>query len=92
MLGILFLLIFLTLELTKLGSSRLEKEHITLACAVVIVCAEIYAIYRILKYDKALCRQIGFVCPHCSEPLYRTHALIFRTGKCPACKAVISDF
>ena len=50
-----------------------------------------FGFYRIVQYDNALCRQLGYVCPICHEPLYEAHATTYLSGLCPKCKkSVIS--
>jgi hypothetical protein len=52
----------------------------------VVAPLEFYALFRILRHDKALSRQLAFVCPHCLQPLYEPRGFINRTGCCPKCK------
>jgi hypothetical protein len=54
-----------------------------------LVILEGYAIYRIFKYDKQLCVQLDFICPHCHQPLYEPRGFINITGRCPKCKKPI---
>ncbi|SRR5579871_674723 len=62
-----------------------------LLIAVPVVLAEAYAIYRIISYDKELCRRVGFVCPFCGAPLFVARGSIHVTGLCPKCRrSVIS--
>jgi hypothetical protein len=59
----------------------------TLALYGVLVGAGvIYAMYRIIRYDKAISARLGFVCPHCQAPLYEPRGFINVTGICPKCK------
>jgi hypothetical protein len=91
---------FLTIKMMNLGASKSERGNIGLACAVTIVCAEAYAFYRLFRHERKLCRQINYVCPSCGEPLYpfcskrleSPSSSLFRTGKCPMCRAVLNDF
>ena len=53
----------------------------------------LYAIFAVLRADRAFCRQIGFVCPACTKPLYQASSafggdfspLVVR-GECPHCR------
>jgi hypothetical protein len=45
-----------------------------------------YGIYRIIQHDNSLCRQLGYLCPQCHEPLYEPHATTYLNGLCPKCK------
>jgi hypothetical protein len=45
-----------------------------------------YGIYRIIQHDNALCRQFGYMCPYCHQPLYEPHATTYLNGLCPKCK------
>jgi hypothetical protein len=39
------------------------------------------------RYDGALCREVGLLCPYCSRPLYQGGPNDFSLlGKCPKCK------
>jgi len=39
------------------------------------------------RYDAALCREVGLLCPYCSRPLYQGGPNDFSLfGRCPKCK------
>jgi hypothetical protein len=43
------------------------------------------------RYDAALCREVGLLCPYCSRPLYQGGANDFSLfGRCPKCKKSIA--
>lgn len=45
-----------------------------------------YGIRYVIQHDNALCRQLGYMCPSCREPLYEAHATTYLTGLCAKCK------
>lgn len=53
---------------------------------VLIVAVEAYGFYRIIRHDNNLCREIGYLCPLCHQPLYEPRASTWATGICPKCK------
>lgn len=60
------------------------------AVGLTLIGVGIYAMYRIIKYDKVLCVRIDFLCPHCSKPIYELRGFINVTGLCPKCgKSVV---
>jgi hypothetical protein len=62
-----------------------------IAALLIVGTVEAYAIYRILQYDKEMCRQLGFLCPHCQQPLYEPRSFINMNGRCPKCqKSILS--
>jgi hypothetical protein len=72
--------------------AQLPRDHrrVGLLVFVVIVGAtEVYGLYRIFQYDKVMCMQLGFMCPHCAKPLYEPRGLIWVNAKCPKCKRSI---
>jgi len=50
---------------------------------------EFVGLIRIFKYDNQMCRELGFVCPHCHKPLYEPRSWISLNGLCPKCKKSI---
>jgi hypothetical protein len=50
---------------------------------------EFVGLMRIFKYDQQMCRELGFVCPHCGKPLYEPRSWINVNGLCPKCKKSI---
>jgi hypothetical protein len=57
-------------------------------CALII--SEAYAIYRTIQHDNQMCRDLGFICPFCHQPLYEARALIWNT-LCPKCGKDIAE-
>jgi hypothetical protein len=58
---------------------------------LIVGTAEAYGIYRILQYDKEMSSQLGFMCPHCQQPLYEPRSFINMNGRCPKCqKSILS--
>lgn len=56
-----------------------------------LLLGEAYGIYRIIKHDNELCRQLGYMCPFCQSPLYEARASTWISGLCPKCrKSVIA--
>jgi hypothetical protein len=49
----------------------------------VCLAIEIYGLFRVLKYDAAMCERLGFMCPHCGKPLYEPRNFINVTGPMP---------
>jgi hypothetical protein len=49
-----------------------------------------YAGYRAIKRGDQLCRDLGFLCPHCGKPLFEARGRIEATGNCPKCKRSIA--
>jgi hypothetical protein len=82
-LGLALIFIVCTLHGHPLARSQF------VAALLIVGTAEAYSIYRILQYDKELCRQLGFMCPHCHQPLYDPRSLINLNGKCPKCRLSI---
>jgi hypothetical protein len=53
---------------------------------------EVYALRRVLQYDDQMCKQLGFICPHCQKPLYEPRSFVKLNGRCPKCqKSILSD-
>ena len=92
LLAIVLITLFLTLKIASYLPSKSLRYVALISWVVVVGGGEIYAIYRVIMIDRELCRQIDYVCPHCSKPLYTASTSLFRTGKCPKCKAVLTDF
>ncbi len=86
-----FVALFTTvLLLTKLAPNPgLHKLPLLVSGIILIGILEIYGIRRIISQDAELCRQLGFICPHCHKPLYDPRGLISVTGRCPKCRASI---
>jgi hypothetical protein len=81
--------IFAALFLTRHDLVR-ATVRVTLIL-VIAIAGEAYGIYRIFEYDKELCRQLGFMCPHCHQPLYEPRSFINVNAKCPKChKSILS--
>ena len=70
-------------------ASRLLLGCFTVCFAAVVIGYFIW----LWRYDAALCREVGLICPHCGRPLYQLSANSFSLfGKCPHCKrSVMSD-
>lgn len=83
MFATIFLLLGIAPKRNPLGRDFLLGGVFTL------VVLEAYGIYRIIKYDEELCRQLNFMCPHCHKPLYEPRGFINITGRCPKCKKLI---
>jgi hypothetical protein len=49
-----------------------------------LIISEAYAIYRTIQHDNEMCRDLGFMCPFCHQPLYEARALIWN-ALCPKC-------
>lgn len=76
------------LLLTKLAPNPgPHKTPLLVSVIVFIVIFEVYGIRRISRQDDELCRQLGFLCPHCHKPLYDPRGFISITGRCPKCRA-----
>jgi hypothetical protein len=92
--------LFLTLKIAAYLPSKSLKKEAFISWLVIVGGGEIYAGYRLILRDRELCREINYVCPNCSEPLYpycsktlETPAKsLFRTGKCPMCQTALTDF
>jgi hypothetical protein len=55
-----------------------------------VVLVEAYGLYRIIRHDNEMCRELGYMCPYCQKPLYEARASTWMTGLCPKCgKSVI---
>jgi hypothetical protein len=49
-----------------------------------------FGIYRIFQHDKAMCYQLGYLCPNCGGPLYSSKAYEKITGRCPVCQKSVT--
>ena len=81
---ILFLFIFIWI--VPHGLSKPSRIEAVVGSFLIIAALEAYGIYRIIKHDEELCRQLGFMCPHCGKPLYESRSFINITGRCPKCR------
>jgi hypothetical protein len=73
--------------LSALHGHLLARSQVVVALLIVGT-AQADAIYRILQYDKEMCRQLGFLCPHCHQPLLRSREFPMN-GRCPKCQKSI---
>jgi hypothetical protein len=92
MIIVVLLSLFLTLKWGASLPSKSLRQAVIIDWVLIVGGGEIYAIYRLIQRDRELCRQIDYVCPYCSKPLYRQPTSLFRTGECPMCKAILNDF
>jgi hypothetical protein len=49
-----------------------------------------FGIYRIFQHDKAMCFELGYLCPNCGGPLYSSKAYEKITGRCPVCQKTVA--
>jgi hypothetical protein len=47
-------------------------------------------ICRIFRHDKAMCFDLGYLCPNCGRPLYSSKGYEKITGRCPACQKTVA--
>jgi hypothetical protein len=83
------LLAVLTLLFSSVAIFRHNSRWWTVLAIVLVGAAEIAALRRLFKYDKQMCEQHGFMCPHCQKPLYEPRSFINLNGQCPKCKQSI---
>ena len=85
------LVVALSLSIPLLDIAYLKKEPIVgVFLGFLVIGAEVYGLYRIIRHDNELCHRLGYLCPICSEPLYEARASTWLNGMCPKCqKSVI---
>jgi hypothetical protein len=49
-----------------------------------------FGIYRIFQHDKAMCFELGYLCPNCGQPLYSSKGYEKITGRCPTCQKTVA--
>jgi hypothetical protein len=81
----LLALVILTFTTAPWGWSHSKRIMFGGGVCVFFV-AEFYGLYRVFKHDARLCRELGFLCPHCQKPLYEPRSLLNATGRCPKCR------
>lgn len=53
---------------------------------LVVIAVQWAAFLAAVRYDNALCRKLGYMCPKCNKPLYESRSVFYLDGKCPKCK------
>jgi len=80
------LIVALSLSIPFLDIAYLKKEPIVgVFLGFLVIGAEVYGLYRIIRHDKELCHMLGYLCPICREPLYEARASTWLNGMCPKC-------
>jgi hypothetical protein len=74
-------LVFIGMQ--KILLVRIPRASVLLFLGALII-SEAYAIYRTIQHDNEMCRDLGFMCPFCHQPLYEARALVWNT-LCPKC-------
>ena len=65
----------------------LKTGMVGLVVAVVVEgLIEAFGLRHIVQRDNELCRQLGYLCPFCHEPLYQSRAATWANGLCPKCR------
>jgi hypothetical protein len=86
------LLSVITLLFSSVALFRHNSWWWTVLAVVLVGTAEIAAMRRLFKYDKQMCEQYGFMCPHCQKPLYEPRSFINLNAQCPKCgKRILTD-
>jgi hypothetical protein len=64
---------------------------VRIGALLAVVSGELFGLFRLLRYDEVMCERLGFMCPHCRQPLYEPRNLISVNGLCPKChRSIIS--
>jgi len=70
--------------------ASLKTGMFALVVAVVVAgLIEVYGLRHIVQRDNELCRQLGYLCPFCHQPLYESRAATWANGLCPKCRKSI---
>ena len=89
LLGLMFVgLLVLAVTVLRDRSHKPTLADLVTGIAILLI-AEAYGFYRIIRHDNELCREIGYMCPLCHQPLYEPRASTWLTGCCPKCKKKI---
>ncbi|HEV2117934.1 MAG TPA: hypothetical protein VGR48_18000 [Terriglobales bacterium] len=89
LLGVMFVGLLVLAVAVPRDSSHKPKLSGLITGVVMLVMAEAYGVYRVIRHDNELCREIGYTCPLCHQPLYEPRASTWLTGCCPKCKKKI---
>lgn len=77
----------LVIAVIHITHASLMTGIIALVVAVAVAgLVEAYGLRRIVERDNELCRQLGYLCPFCHEPLYESRAATWANGLCPKCR------
>jgi len=92
---ILMLSIFALMIATMLAGAALLPGHQNVIIVIALASSlllEGFGLYGIIEHDRAMCHQLGYLCPNCHKPLYEAHATTYLNGLCPKCKkSIFSD-
>ena len=81
---------FLATILLIRGLPREQRYTMFFAIVVVVLPLEFFVIRKGWKQNDEMCRNLGFICPHCGAPLYEPRSFISVNGMCPKChKSVV---
>jgi hypothetical protein len=89
LLGVMFVGLLLLAAAVPRDSSHKPTVAGFITGIAMVVAVEAYGFYRIIRHDNDLCREIGYLCPLCHQPLYEPRASTWLTGICPKCKQKI---
>jgi hypothetical protein len=89
LLAVLFIALFLLILIVRHGSSAHSASPSLIIGLLVVIALEALGIRQVLKQDNELCQQLGFMCPHCHQPLYEPRSFININGRCPKCRKSI---
>lgn len=77
----------LVIAVIHITHASLMTGILALVVAVAVAgLVEAYGLRRIVERDNELCRQLGYLCPFCHEPLYESRAATWANGVCPKCR------
>ncbi len=80
----------LVIAVIRMMHASLQISGVALVVAVLVAgLIEAYGLRHIVHRDNELCRQLGYLCPCCHEPLYESRAATWANGLCPKCNKSI---
>ncbi len=80
----------LVIAVIRMTHDSLQISGVALVVAVLVAgLIEAYGLRHIVHRDNELCRQLGYLCPCCHEPLYESRAATWANGLCPKCNKSI---
>ena len=89
--GFVPLTVFVMLLLLAETLGHRLPPPVRVGALLAVVSGELFGLFRLLRYVEVMCKHLGFMCPHCRQPLYEPRSLISVNGLCPKChRSIIS--
>jgi hypothetical protein len=82
--------IFLRVPLLSKFAPLAHARDFAIGYFCLVGLGEFLGIYRIFQHDKAMCFELGYVCPNFGAPLYSSKGYEKLTGRCPACQKTVA--